>query len=96
MSGPSRGRRAAHRANHMDAKKPGERTGSRPSRRRRGRAAQALSPAEHRAIANITVAPALPPQLGAARGKGNALNLADATRKGGGDRQPFNLADAGH
>jgi hypothetical protein len=30
MSGPSRGRRAAHRADRMDAKKPGERMGSRP------------------------------------------------------------------
>jgi Domain of unknown function DUF29 len=30
MSGPSRGRRAAHRADRMDSKKPGERTAGNP------------------------------------------------------------------
>ena len=51
MSQPSPGRRAAHRADRLDAKKAGERTGSRPKPAKAGARSAALSPAEHRATA---------------------------------------------
>ena len=44
MSGPSRGRRAAHRADRLDAKKPGERTGSRPKPPEAGARSASLEP----------------------------------------------------
>ena len=57
MSGPSRGRRAAHRADRLNAQMPGQRTGSRPKPPEAGaRRAPALSPAEHRATPINTVA----------------------------------------
>ncbi len=44
MSAPSRGRRAAHCADRMQAKKPGERTGSRPKPPEAGARSASLEP----------------------------------------------------
>ena len=44
MSGPSRGRRAAHRADRLNAQMPGERTGSRPKPPEAGARSASLEP----------------------------------------------------
>jgi hypothetical protein len=44
MSGASQGRRAAHRADRLQAKKPGERTGSRPKSPEAGAPSASLEP----------------------------------------------------
>ena len=44
MSGPSRGRRAAHRADRLNAQMPGERTGSGPKPPEAGARSASLEP----------------------------------------------------